>query len=117
MNQVFESHNNSSWGWTNYKDLETLYREKDAFLGNDNTLHILVDITVYGELVSYTQSRSDAVTMELKDQIEVTTKGHGSNMTSLLNSGMLSDALLVCGPTEFPVHVNILSGMYSHNTD
>lgn len=113
MNQVFEPQHTFSWGWASYKDLDMIYRERNTFLGSDNTLHVVIEMTLHGKIRNITKSRLESIKVELENQKEATSSKYRDNLSLLFNSGMKADAEIVCGSVLFPVHANILSGSFS----
>ncbi|KAG4071672.1 hypothetical protein HA402_011826 [Bradysia odoriphaga] len=93
-----------AFGWSKFLAIEELYRQRDALLQN-NTLHIRVDMCIYGEHSTSTSLLSLYKSKGTVNPVEVLTVDLGQ----LFNNKSNSDVEIVCGTETLYAHRLILS--------
>ena len=106
--KIYEPNSTDDWGWFKFVSHKDLRNEKLGLLPN-NTLTVLVDLSVVGNKTIITSGKSEPL-MEGESAAEK----HIENISALFNTKEMSDIVVKCGSEEFDCHKAILACQSSY---
>ena len=100
--------NSTDWGWFKFVSHKDLRNGKLGLLPN-NTLTVLVDLSIVGNKTIITSGKSESL---MED--ESAKEKHFENISTLFNTKEMSDIVVKCGSEEFDCHKAILACQSSY---